>query len=261
LSKLGPRAAAVCFTFLRKNNNLLISSGAVNFLKRRSFQPSFFSSFRVSFLGTFRAILDTKTKAVDDNAATMTADTVNQQQEQKPRQGSHMNEPPVNCEDDSGGIKGDVRDDRSDDSTRHESPPSKLREVMDVINQLRYRCGSIVNNENVQFFIVLLIAINAIMMGVGTFDFVTENDEVDYIFEQIDRTFLVIFTIELGMQFIFHGWRLLLDGWLVFDLIVIAMSWSFSQAQIIRAFRIFRALRLITRIEVMKNLVLGKHAD
>jgi len=95
-------------------------------------------------------------------------------------------------------------------------------------------------------------------MGIGTFDFVTENPEVEQAFETTDQVFLIIFTVELCMQFVFHGWRLLLDGWLVFDLIVIVMSWSFQQVQIIRAFRIFRALRLITRIEVMKNLVLGK---
>jgi hypothetical protein len=45
---------------------------------------------------------------------------------------------------------------------------------------------------------------------------------------------------------------------LVFDLVIIVTSWTFSQVQIIRAFRIFRALRLITRVKVMKNLVLGK---
>ena len=150
-------------------------------------------------------------------------------------------------------------DNDDNDSLRHESPPSKLRQTMDFVNQLRYRCGAIVNNENVQFFIVILIAINAVMMGVGTFDFVTENPQVEQAFEITDKVFLILFTIELCMQFIFHGWRLLLDGWLVFDLIVIVMSWSFQQVQIIRAFRIFRALRLITRIEVMKNLVLGEY--
>ena len=151
-----------------------------------------------------------------------------------------------------------VDDDGSEQSDRHQSPPSRLRCGLDMINQFRYRCGSLVNNENVQFFIVFLIAINAIMMGVGTFDFVTQNPQIDKAFEMVDKVFLWIFTVELAMQFIFHGWRLLLDGWLVFDLIVIAVSWIFSDVQIIRAFRIFRALRLITRITVMKNLVLGK---
>ena len=43
-----------------------------------------------------------------------------------------------------------------------------------------------------------------------------------------------------------------------FDLVIITLSWGFSQVQIIRAFRIFRAFRLITRIKVLKNLVLGR---
>ena len=109
-----------------------------------------------------------------------------------------------------------------------------------------------------QLFIVTLIAINALMMGIATFDFVRENPDVSSVFETVDLVFLIIFTVELGLQFVYYGWRLLLDGWLLFDLIVIITSWSFSSVQIIRAFRIFRALRLITRVKVMKNLVLGK---
>lgn len=192
-------------------------------------------------------------------------------QEQKPgsslRSSKKGQQPPAveKGADDKGGAadsddtsNNNQNDNGNDDSLRHESPTSKLRQTMDIVNQLRYRCGAIVNNENVQFFIVILIAINAVMMGVGTFDFVTGNPQVEAAFETTDKVFLIIFTIELSMQFIFHGWRLLLDGWLIFDLIVIAMSWSFQQVQIIRAFRIFRALRLITRIEVMKNLVLGE---
>jgi len=46
-----------------------------------------------------------------------------------------------------------------------------------------------------------------------------------------------------------------LDGWLFFDFIIVVISWSFSGLQIIRAFRVFRALRIITRIETMRNLV------
>jgi hypothetical protein len=105
---------------------------------------------------------------------------------------------------------------------------------------------------------VLLIVINAAMMGVATYDFVKKDPDMDAAFEKIDETFLIIFTVELCMQFVYLGWRLVLDGWLLFDLIIILTSWSFSSVQIIRAFRIFRALRLVTRIKIMKNLLLGK---
>jgi hypothetical protein len=134
-----------------------------------------------------------------------------------------------------------------------------FREFLDHCNQFRYNCGMLVNYGHVQFFIIFLIAINAVMMGIGTFDFVTDNPQVQGIFELVDKIFLILFTVELGLQFIYHGWRLVLDGWLVFDLVIIVTSWSFSSVQIIRAFRIFRALRLVTRIKIMKNLILGKY--
>mmetsp|Transcript_16696 Transcript_16696/g.23545 ORF Transcript_16696/g.23545 Transcript_16696/m.23545 type:complete len:456 (+) Transcript_16696:184-1551(+) len=125
------------------------------------------------------------------------------------------------------------------------------------LNRYRMHCGKIVNDERVQFFIVMLISINAIMLGIGTFDFIQDNDDAKDAFELVDKIFLIIFTIELGFQFLYHGYRLIADGWLAFDLIIITVSWSFNEVQIIRAFRIFRALRLVTRIKVMKNLIVA----
>lgn len=55
-------------------------------------------------------------------------------------------------------------------------------------------------------------------MGVATFDFVKEDPTNERAFEITDMAFLIVFTIELGLQFIHRGWRLITDGWLVFDL-------------------------------------------
>jgi hypothetical protein len=95
-------------------------------------------------------------------------------------------------------------------------------------------------------------------MGVETLPFVTANPTIQYWFDIADGIFLIIFTIELGFQFIFYFFRILLDGWLLFDVIVVTLSWSFSHVRVVRAFRIFRALRLVTRVRTMKNLVTGK---
>jgi Ion transport protein len=135
---------------------------------------------------------------------------------------------------------------------------SWFRECIDAVNQFRYHCGMVVNNSYVQLLIILLIGVNAIMLGLATFDFIKLDPHLNQAFETTDFVFLIIFTIELGMQFIYHGFRLLLDGWLVFDLIIVVSSWSFASVQIVRAFRIFRALRLITRIKILKHLILGK---
>ena len=122
-------------------------------------------------------------------------------------------------------------------------------------------CGDFINHEKVQLCVVFLISLNAIMMGIATFDFVSENPSASKVFETTDTIFLSIFTVELVMQLIYHGPRLFLDGWLVFDFVIIILSWALSSLQIIRAFRIFRALRLVNRIKVMRNLVLALGSD
>ena len=115
--------------------------------------------------------------------------------------------------------------------------------------------GVIVNNARFQMTIVGLILINSIMMGIATFNFVSDNPDAVNAFEIVDKIFLIIFTIELGLQFVHHNVKLFLDAWLVFDFIIVVMSWSLESLQVVRTFRVFRALRLVTRVKVLKNLV------
>lgn len=119
----------------------------------------------------------------------------------------------------------------------------------------RQRVGDIVNDTRVQLGIIVLICINAIMMAIATFDFVTDNPKISRAFENTDLVFLIIFTIELAMQFFYYGFRLFQDGWLVFDFVIIVLSWSFNQIQVIRAFRVFRAFRIVTRVKTLRDLV------
>jgi hypothetical protein len=123
--------------------------------------------------------------------------------------------------------------------------------------RFRMMTGKIVNNQYVQISVIVLIIVNALMMGLATFDFVLEDPQVDNIFSIIDRAFLVLFSIECLMQLIYLGVTLFADGWLVFDLLIVILSWSFESLQIVRAFRIFRAFRLITRVKPLRDLVLA----
>jgi len=107
-------------------------------------------------------------------------------------------------------------------------------------------------------FILGLIIINSIMMGIATFPFVKDDDDLSYKFDLVDQIFLIIFTIESAMQLLYFGLRgFFRDGFRVFDLLIVILSWAMEGTQVIRAFRIFRASRLITRIETMRNLVLA----
>ncbi|GFH47754.1 hypothetical protein CTEN210_04229 [Chaetoceros tenuissimus] len=126
--------------------------------------------------------------------------------------------------------------------------------------------------------ILVLIIVNAIQMGLATFDFVSENPKVDSIFEKVDLAFLSVFTVEVCLNCIHHYRfdRLFIQNkrikfapkseeeeelqkenfpWLVFDALVVLLSWAFASFSIIRAFRILRVLRLIKKVEQLKSVV------
>jgi len=46
-----------------------------------------------------------------------------------------------------------------------------------------------------------------------------------------------------------------MDTWLLFDFLIVTLTWAFPTMQIIRSFRIFRALRLINVIKPLRDLV------
>jgi len=150
---------------------------------------------------------------------------------------------------------GEGNENRNSDTPVNDTGPEDRRAEM--IRNFRQKCGVWVNNDRVQITMVTFILINAIMMGLATFAFIRENAVWEQTFEICDQVFLTIFTIELLMQFIYHGFYLLTDGWLCFDLIIISISWGLNQLQIVRVFRIFRAFRLITRVKIMKDLILA----
>ena len=135
--------------------------------------------------------------------------------------------------------------------------PSWLPAWIQPVDELRRSMGRFINSDNVQYFVLTLITINAIMMGVATFSFVKDDPQTSQVFEAIDQVFLIIFTIESGLQLLYHGWYIFQDGFLVFDMLIVILSWALqgTGTQVFRAFRIFRALRLVTRIETMRNLL------
>ena len=132
-------------------------------------------------------------------------------------------------------------------------PFSKIR----YFDNARRSMGTFVNDGRVQAAMLFLILVNAIMMGVATFPIVKYDARLMNIFEWAYLILLVLFTIESAMQLLYHGYKIYEDGFLLFDLIIVIMSWSLEGSQVVRAFRILGALRLITRIRVMRQLILA----
>jgi hypothetical protein len=116
-------------------------------------------------------------------------------------------------------------------------------QMMKGLHRLRLFCGAIVNHPWVQQFIIFLTVVNAVMLGVATYDFVKESSTLNLAFETTDMIILIIFTVELVMQLLFHGHTFIKDGWLVFDFVIVIVSWSAASLQ---ALRIVRVLKLVS---------------
>eukprot|EP00978_Attheya_sp_CCMP212_P037119 scaffold173032_cov38-Attheya_sp.AAC.1 len=119
-------------------------------------------------------------------------------------------------------------------------------------SSFRSLSAKVVTDAKFESFILALIAINGVMMGIGTTDFVTDNPHVLQAFQAVDYAFLIIFTFELVFAFGHHGLGLFRSGWLTFDFLVIMLSWAFPTLQVVRG---FRCLRLLTRIESVRKII------
>ena len=113
--------------------------------------------------------------------------------------------------------------------------------------KFRKGCGALVNHPNSQTIILGLITVNAILMGLMTFDFVQTNPQVWKGMEISDYTFLALFAVEVILQLIYHGRQSFKDPWLLFDIAILCTSW-------VPEIRIFRFARVINRLRPLQNL-------
>ena len=123
------------------------------------------------------------------------------------------------------------------------------------------RCRSIIDNERFQFFIIGVIVINAISLGLATFDNIEASSGATLIL--IDQVCLGIYVVELVIRFISYG-RHPLDffksGWNVFDFVVIGSVFIpglASQTAILRVLRVLRIARILRYLPDLQVLAQG----
>lgn len=123
--------------------------------------------------------------------------------------------------------------------------------------RLHEQVGNLVRSVWFQQTMLFLIFFNSIQIALATCDFVTENPKMQSYFDIMDECVLSIFTLELGLHLMYYGHTFFTDGWLLFDLFVVTTSWGFKATSVLRSFRIIRAVRLISRMKDMRDLVLA----
>ncbi|MEZ5862569.1 MAG: ion transporter [Geminicoccaceae bacterium] len=122
---------------------------------------------------------------------------------------------------------------------------------------LRQRLNELVSDPRFERAIVILIAINAITLGLETSPAVMER--FGPLLLAIDRAILFLFVLEIAARWVadLRGfWR---DPWRIFDFAVVAVALvpATGTFSVLRAFRVLRVLRLVSNIQAIRRVVAG----
>ena len=109
-----------------------------------------------------------------------------------------------------------------------------------------------------QFSVIFIIILNAITLGVSTYEL---NPFVKNTIQILDYAITVFFVIEISIRFISEPKKLnfFKSGWNIFDTIIVIISLipipNNSSYLLLRLLRVFRVLRLISVIPELKSII------
>ena len=121
--------------------------------------------------------------------------------------------------------------------------------------QLHNLLKNFIESRFINIFITLVILINAITLGLETSEELISK--IGNMLIYVDKIALSIFVIELLIKLFVYRLSFFKSGWNVFDFIIvtIALIPTSGPLSILRAFRIFRALRLLSMVPSMKKVI------
>ena len=121
--------------------------------------------------------------------------------------------------------------------------------------QLHNLLKNFIESRFINIFITLVILINAITLGLETSEKLVSK--IGNMLIYVDKIALSIFVIELLIKLFVYRLSFFKSGWNVFDFIIvtIALIPTSGPLSILRAFRIFRALRLLSMVPSMKKVI------
>lgn len=125
---------------------------------------------------------------------------------------------------------------------------------------MREKVRGFVDSMPFKTFIMIVIVINAVTIGLQTGNF---DNRIYNALVMFDNVCLVIYIIEAILKIYAYGHRYFLDGWNIFDFVIIILSCLPSSilpaspqvARIIRIFRTFKAFRLVSAFRQTRVIV------
>jgi voltage-gated sodium channel len=121
----------------------------------------------------------------------------------------------------------------------------------------RRRLAAAVEAPRVQHAIIVLILVNAAILGLETSPALMAR--WGETLQALDQAILAVFVVEIALRMAAHGLRFFRDPWSVFDFVVvgIALMPASGPFAVLRALRVLRVLRLITMVPSMRRVVSG----
>lgn len=119
----------------------------------------------------------------------------------------------------------------------------------------RQRLRNFIEHRRVQNFIIVLILINAILLGLETWPAAMAT--AGGLIVAFDRAILAVFVIEIALRLYVHRSKFWRDPWSLFDFTVVAIALlpATGQLAVLRALRVLRVLRLLTMVPSMRRVV------
>jgi len=138
---------------------------------------------------------------------------------------------------------------------RPQQDEMQLRTIPPRMEGLTGRLQAVLESALFQRTIIVLIAINAVILGLETSP--TVMQATGGLLMGIDRVLLAIFVAELVLKLVVYRTRFHHDPWNLFDTVVvgIALMPSTGALSVLRALRILRVLRLISAVPSMRRVV------
>lgn len=115
-------------------------------------------------------------------------------------------------------------------------------------------CCKIAESPRFQNLIYVVIVLNAITLGLGTYDW---SERVEDVITVADDTFLGIFVVEIAIRVAAFGGRpqdFFKNGWNVFDFVVIGAAFLPGLRDNVTLLRLVRLLRVVRLVSVMPDL-------
>ena len=113
------------------------------------------------------------------------------------------------------------------------------------------RVKKFVEGRLFQNFILIVIVLNAAIMGIQTARGLPGG--VKTFLSGLDTVCLWIFILELALKLVAYRLRFFVDGWNLFDLVVVLTS-IFSSLSFFSVFRVFRIFRVTRSLKALKSL-------